>query len=89
MFSAGGGSRMEQSDLWHAYSLALPAATQVWVLASTKNIIYLMVLVVGVEPTRPFELGILSPVRLPFRHTSSKLRYLLIFAKQVCQKVAP
>ena len=30
----------------------------------------LLVLVVGVEPTRPFELRILSPVRLPFRHTS-------------------
>ena len=29
-----------------------------------------MVLMVGLEPTRPFELGILSPVRLPFRHTS-------------------
>lgn len=33
-------------------------------------IIGLLVLVVGVEPTRPFELRILSPVRLPFRHTS-------------------
>ena len=30
----------------------------------------LMVLVVGLEPTRPCELRILSPVRLPFRHTS-------------------
>ncbi len=29
-----------------------------------------LVLVVGVEPTRPCELRILSPVRLPFRHTS-------------------
>ena len=29
----------------------------------------LLVPVVGVEPTRPCELRILSPVRLPFRHT--------------------
>ena len=29
-----------------------------------------MVLVVGVEPTRCCHLRILSPVRLPFRHTS-------------------
>ena len=28
-----------------------------------------LVPVVGVEPTRPCELRILSPVRLPFRHT--------------------
>ena len=34
------------------------------------SIILYLVLVVGVEPTRPFELRILSPVRLPFRHTS-------------------
>lgn len=30
---------------------------------------HILVRVVGVEPTRPFELRILSPVRLPFRHT--------------------
>ena len=30
----------------------------------------ILVLVVGVEPTRCCHLGILSPVRLPFRHTS-------------------
>ncbi len=31
----------------------------------------IVVPVVGVEPTRPCELRILSPVRLPFRHTGS------------------
>ena len=35
-----------------------------------SHIPFKLVLVVGLEPTRPCELRILSPVRLPFRHTS-------------------
>ena len=35
-----------------------------------RSAIFSLVLVVGVEPTRCCHLRILSPVRLPFRHTS-------------------
>ena len=38
----------------------------------------MLVLVEGVEPSRPFELGILSPVRLPFRHTSKNISKKMI-----------
>jgi hypothetical protein len=34
--------------------------------------VFVMVPVVGLEPTRPFEQSILSAPRLPFRHTGSQ-----------------
>ena len=38
--------------------------------AFEKTLFTLVVLVAGLEPARPCERGILSPLRLPFRHTS-------------------
>lgn len=32
----------------------------------------------GIEPARPFGQGILSPLRLPFRHPGNEINYSLI-----------
>ena len=43
-----------------------------YVSKPSQRAVFSLVLVVGVEPTRCCQLGILSPVRLPFRHTSKR-----------------
>ena len=44
-------------------------------MAECHPLVFSLVPMVGVEPTRPFELRILSPVRLPFRHIGKIWRY--------------
>ena len=50
--------------------IIIPKQSQTKKTRTDRLVFFVLVLVMGVEPIRPFELGILSPVRLPFRHTS-------------------
>ncbi len=63
-------------------SLCVYALTELLIYSSTHLLIYSLA-EVGVEPTRPFGQGILSPQRLPFRHSalSGKLIYFVKFCK--------
>ena len=73
IFKCFGGFCAEKVDFLWNQQAPLSARSTPIVLSNKKTDLFSLprlVLVVGVEPTRTFILGILSPVRLPFRHTS-------------------
>ena len=90
LFGAGGGTCSQvildsadgQGETGASHTVWVPNAFA-FVVQSTKvppnkkDRLGLLVRVVGLEPTRSCLLRILSPVRLPFRHTRERDYYIL------------